>query len=373
MVVGLGPDLYRDLGPGPHGEQGGTGMSGEIAIRDGEEERGPVTFQLLGAFRIASGGRPHPAGPGQQQRLLVKLLAARGTRLANDELMAAIWDDVPGPGATLEALHHLVAAVRRNLAAAGLGDVLHNANGTYWLDVSPAHVDVHVFHARTERARALDREDDRRAVGRLEEALGLCYGEPLAGLPGRWVDGYRYTLAEEIRAARLALYQSALRHGESRERLPGLSTLLREHPDDELVAWLYMNALYRAGQPTRALEVKSEFSAQLKRTTGMGYGRALNRLCERIQAKDDGLLTPEALDFPGGDPGAGGRPPGSRHDQDQEREEPRQPDAGAAAPAGAGPRPEPEPVPAGPHLVFNGPVNAEYGVFGTQIVHGGSR
>ncbi|MGD0244404.1 MAG: bacterial transcriptional activator domain-containing protein [Streptosporangiaceae bacterium] len=330
-------------------------MSGEIAIRDGEEERGPVTFQLLGAFRIARGGQPHPPGPGQQQRLLVKLLAARGMRLANDELMAAIWDDVPGPGATLEALHHLVAAVRRNLAAAGLGDVLHNANGTYSLDISPAHVDVHVFHARTERARALDREGDRRAVGLLEEALGLCYGEPLAGLPGRWVDGYRYRLAEEIRAARLDLYQSALRHGESRERLPGLSTLLREQPDDELVAWLYMNALYRAGQPTRALEVKRDFSAQLLEANGTDSGRALGDLYQRILAGDDELLTPEALDFPGSDPGPRSRRPG----QDQEREEPREPDAEAA--------------PAGVHNVFNGPVNAKYGVFGTQIVHGGSR
>jgi DNA-binding SARP family transcriptional activator len=346
-------------------------VSGEIAIRDDEEGRGPVTFRLLGAFRITRGGESYSPGPGQQQRLLVKLLAAKGMPVANEELMAAIWDDVTGPGATSKALHHLVCAARKPLAAAGLGDVLRNAGGTYCLDIPAAHVDVHVFRARAERARALDREGDRRAAGLLEEALGLCYGEPLAGLPGQWIDGYRYTLAEEIRAAQLALYQTALRHGESRERLPGLSTLLRERPDDELVAWLYMNALYRAGQPTRALAVKSEFSAQLKQTTGMGYGRALNRLCERIQAKDDSLLAPEALGFPGGEPGTRARPPGPHHDQDQEREESRPPDADAPADTAAGQRPEP--APAGPHLVFNGPVNASNGVFGTQINYGRSR
>jgi DNA-binding SARP family transcriptional activator len=351
-------------------------MNGEIAIRDGQEPAtSPATFRLLGPVQIAGAGRRHPAGPGQQQRLLVKLLAAKGTRVANDELMAAIWDEVPGPGATLEALYHLVGAVRRTLAGAGLEDALHNTNGTYWLDVPPAHVDVHVFHALTEHGRTLARNGDQRAVARLEDALRLCHGEPLAGLPGRWVDGYRHTLAEEIRAAQLALYQTALRHGESRERLPGLSTLLRERPDDELVAWLYMHALYRAGQPTRALEVKSEFSAQLKKTTGMGYGRALNHLCERIQAKDGGLLMPEALDFPGGEAGARPPHPGSRDGQGQEHEEPVQSPANADGPApdNSAASQRPEPAAAGPYLVFNGPVNGQNAVFGTQINHGGAR
>jgi DNA-binding SARP family transcriptional activator len=343
-------------------------MSGEIAIRDGEEGRGPVTFQLLGAFRITRGEQSFSPGRGQQQQLLVKLLAARAMPVANDELMAAIWDDITRPAATSETLHSLVSAARRLLAAAGLTGVLHNASGTYCLHISPAHVDVHVFRAQTERARVLDREGDRRAVGLFDQALGLCYGEPLAGLPGRWADNYRYTLSQEIRAARLALYQSALKNGESRERLPGLSTLLREHPDDELVAWLYMNALYRAGQPTRALEVKRDFSAQMLETNGTENGRALDDLYQRILASDDELLAPEALDFPGRESGPRSRRPG----QDQEREEPRQPDAEDAAPAGTGQQPELAPV--GVHNVFNGPVNASHGVvFGTQIFHGGSR
>jgi len=349
-------------------------MSGEVAIND--DGRGPATFRLLGAFRMTSAGRPHPPGPGQQQRLLVKLLAAKGMPVANDELMAAIWDEIPGPGATPEALHHLVSAVRRTLAATGLDDVLPNANGTYWLDVPPEHVDVHVFHALTERARALTRDGDRRAVGLLEEALRLCHGEPLAGLQGQWIDRYRYTLAEEIRAAELTRYETALSHGESRERLPGLSTLLREHPDDELVAWLYMHALYRAGQPTRALEVKREFSAQLLETNGTENGRALEDLYRRILANDDGLLAPEAVAFPGGVAGSRARRPvgpGSQDGQEQEREEPRRPPARDGAPAAGDPAPgqRHEPAAAGVSNVFNGPVNAQRAVFGTQINYGG--
>ena len=344
-------------------------MNGAIVIRDRDEGRGPVTFRLLGAFRVIRDGQSHPPGPAQQQRLLVKLLAAKGMPVANDELMAAIWDDVPGPGATLEALHHLVCAVRRTLVTAGLGDVLRNASGTYWLDVPPAHVDVHVFRARTERARVLDRDGDRRAVRLLEDALGLCYGEPLAGLPGRWVEGYRYTLAEEIRAAQLALYQTTLKHGESRERLPGLSTLLRERPEDELVAWLYMHALNRAGQPTRALEVKREFSAQLLETNGTENGRALDDLYQRILARDKDLLSPEALDFPGDEPGTRAR----HHGRNQERDEPRQPDADTSAQGDNPVGQRQEPAAAGLSYVFNGPVHADHGHFGPQYRYRGAR
>jgi DNA-binding SARP family transcriptional activator len=347
-------------------------MSAEIAIRD---ERGPVTFRLLGAFQIAAGGRPQALGPWQQQRLLIKLLVAKGMPVANDELMAAIWDEVPGPGATLEALHHLVGAARRTLAAAGLTGVLRNANGTYRLEIPPAQVDVHVFRTLTERARALARDGDRQAVERLEEALRLCHGEPLAGVPGRWVDGYRYTLAEEIRAAQLALYETALRHGESRERLPGLSTLLRERPEDELVAWLYMHALYRAGQPSRALEVKREFAAQLRQTNGTKPGPALNELYQRILAEDGGLRRPEAIAFPGGEAGARARRRGSPDGPDREREEPDEPPADADGPAprdqAAGQRAEP--APAGLSYVFNGTVHSKYGHFGPDYHYGGSR
>jgi DNA-binding SARP family transcriptional activator len=347
-------------------------MSAEIAMRD---EPSPVTFRLLGACQMTAGGRAHPPGPGQQQRLLVKLLAAKGMPVAKDELMAAIWDEVPGPGATPEALHHLVAAARRTLTDAGLDDVLRNANGTYRLDVSPAHVDVHVFHALTERARALTRDGDPRAVEVLEEALRLCPGEPLAGLQGQWIGRYRYTLAEEIRAAQLALYETALGHGESRERLPGLSTLLRERPDDELVAWLYMHALYRAGQPTRALEVKREFSAQLLETNGTENGRALDDLYRRILANDDGLLAPEAVAFPGGVAGTRARHRDSDDGQDREAEEPRQPpaDGDGPAPCDHAADQRTEPAAAGLSYVFNGAVHAEYGHFGPDYYYGGSR
>jgi hypothetical protein len=117
------------------------------------------------------------------------------------------------------------------------------------------------------------------------------------------------------------------------------------------------------------------FSAQLKTTTGVGYGRALNHLCERIQAKDDSLLAREALAFPGGKAGPRARHPGPDDGQDQEREEPHQPPADGDGPAADDPAADqrPKPVATGPNLVFNGPVNGQNAVFGTQINYGGVR
>jgi DNA-binding SARP family transcriptional activator len=346
-------------------------MSAEIAIR---AERDPVTFRLLGAFQIEAAGRAQPTGPWQQQRLLIKLLAAKGMPVANDELMAAIWDEASDSGATSEALHHLVGAARRTLAAAGLTGVLRNANRMYLLEVPPAQVDVHVFRSLTERARVLTRDGGRQAVGLLEEALRLSHGEPLTGVPGDWVAGYRYTLAEEVREAQLALYETALRHGESRERLPGLSTLLRERPQDELVAWLYMYALYQAGQPSRALEFKREFAAQLRETNGTGAGRALDELYQRILAEDDGLRAPEAIAFPGEEPGARTRRRDPHDAPDREREEPGEPPADADEPP---PRDQAadqraEPAAAGVSYAFE-TVHAKYGHFGPNYNYGGSR
>jgi DNA-binding SARP family transcriptional activator len=348
----------------------GAGNHGQLAAR-----RGAVSFRLLGAFQLIAGGQPQWAGPEQEQRLLVKLTAARGMPVANEELMKAIWDEVPGPGATLDALYHLVAAARKRLATVRLDDVLTNTNGTYRLDVPEAHVDLHVFRALTARASGLARAGDPQAIAVYERALQLRAGEPLAGLRGQWIDGFRHTITEELRAAELASYETAIRHGESRERLPGLSTLQRDRPDDELVAWLYMHALYRAGLQTKALAVKREFSDYLLETAGLSSGKALDDLYQRILAEDDDLLAPEAVSFPVGEAGKSSRPPRRPAPDAGQRGSHEEPPADSAdvSPDDPAHGERQGAATTGPSLVFNAPVHARYGVFGTQVNHGGPR
>jgi DNA-binding SARP family transcriptional activator len=356
-------------------------MSMEIAIRhevvDGEQE--PVCFRLLGGFRLTVAGQSESPGPEQSQRLLVKLLAARCMPVDNDELIRAIWDKVPGPGATSEALHHLVGVARRRLADAGFQGVLNNGRGTYRLEIPPAQVDIHVFHALTARARELSREGDRDAVVLLEQALRLRSGEPLAGLRGDWVDRYRQTLTAEIRTAEQSFYEGAIRHGEAHDQLPGLSALHRDHPDDERVTWLYMHALYRDGEQMEAVQVKQDFDRHLRDEYGMDCGNALNDLFQRILRKDAALLTPEAVSFPSGGSGARVRPPGRPFPHDGQDKRQAEPDPSSAAQddsssgdRAAGQWHEGSGVPAVTNI-FNERVNAKHAVFGQQIIYGTPR
>jgi SARP family transcriptional regulator, regulator of embCAB operon len=337
-------------------------MSMEIAVKREDSPQVPVAFRLLGAFQLTVGGRPEWLGPEQAQRLLVKLLAARCVPVGNEELMRAIWDEVPGPGATTQALHHLVCVARRHLAAAGLRDVLVNGRGTYLLDVPPALVDVHMLHALTARARELSRDGGKGAVALLEQAVSLRAGEPLAGLRGAWIERYRHTLAEELDTAEQSFYETAIMHGEAHDRLPGLSALHRDRPGDERLTWLYMHALYRTGQQAEALAVKQESDRYLRDEYGMDCGKALNDLYQRILNKDDTLLTPGAVRFPAGEAGAQARPPGHPDPQASQRE----PDAGQHQATGQRQETGTPTV----SNVFNGPVDVRYGVIGPQTIHG---
>ena len=338
--------------------------------------------------------------------MLVALLDARGARVPHGRLMEAIWDDPP-EGA-LDALYHLARTLRRRLEAAGQAGVLTGINQAYSLAIPADRVDVHRFHALVDEARRTGGHDDARAVELLEEALRLHRGEPLAGMRGRWIDSYRHGLVEERRAIELALYEAALRRGESRERLPGLQALFRERPADEWVAWLLMHALYRAGRQPEALAVRQEVAGHLD-TIAVASLKDLGDLYERILRQDEDLLRPEALSFPAGTAGARARAlgrPGSRapHERPDAVDEgalnaaqgdeaaagrpgegaaatdqapPGGPGGGAAASGwqDAGPRPPASPDP-GPRtsIVINGAVDARGGgVIGTQNVYGGSR
>lgn len=353
-------------------------MSHEIAIPARNNPQIPAAFRLLGAFQVTVGRREVWHGPPQVQRMLVKLLAVGGAAVTMDELMRAIWADDSGSAATPERVHSLAVMARRCLAQAGLPDALVNEHRRYRLDVPPALVDVHQFHELADRAREQARAGDQRAIGLLEQAIALHSGEPLAGLAGSWVDRYRLTLTEELRMAKVSLYEAAIRHGEAGERLAGLSQLHLENPDDERVTWLLMHALVRTGQQLRALAVKQEFARHLRDEYGLDCGIALEQLYQRILNNDADLLTPEAISFPAGQAGAEGRRQGA--------EGPRQ---GAADPGDAQPdtqaeRDRPEDgtgsarenrdretgrQPAAPVTInyIDGPTDARYAVFGTQI------
>ena len=352
-------------------------MSHEIAIPAENSPQIPAAFRLLGAFQVTVGSQEVWSGTPQVQRMLVKLLAARGAAVTMDELIRAIWDDDSGSAASPEGVHRLAVMARRCLTQAGLPDALVNEHLRYRLDVPPALVDVHQFHELADRAREQARAGDQRAIGLLEQAIALHSGEPLAGLAGGWVDRYRLTLTEELRMAKVSLYEAAIRHGEASTRLAGLRQLHLESPDDERVTWLFIHALIRTGQQPRALAVKQEFARHLRDEYGLDCGNALDQLCQRILNNDVGLLTPEAVSFPGCEPGAegwrqGAADPGdARPETHAERDRPE--DDTGSAPRGGDQAAERQPAAPSTVNYISGPTDARYAVFGTQINYGGAR
>jgi DNA-binding SARP family transcriptional activator len=273
------------------------------AVRHGNPESG-LSFRLLGPLQMTAEGQPIELGPEQEQRMLVVLLTANGAPVSHAQLINAIWDDQPDR--RLDALYHLASRLRRRLASAGHAGVLTGANGASKLAVSADSVDAHRFRELVARASQLDGADDGgQAVALLEEALRLHQGKPLTGMRGRWAEHYRWVLTEERRAAELTLYETAIRYGESRERLPALDALHQARPDDERVAWLLMHALYRTGRQAEALDVRRRVARDLSETTGAAV-KAFGDLYERILLQDHALLRPEALRFPVSEEDRGG-------------------------------------------------------------------
>lgn len=337
------------------------------APQSGPTPRRPsVAFRLLGAVSMTVNGEPQSVGPEQEQRMLLKLLAARAAPVSHQELTEAIWDEPSGPAASRDALYHLASAIRRRLKPAEL-DVV-NANGAYRLPVDPAAVDIHVFRALATDARELARARDGRAVGLFEEAVRLYHGEPLTGLRGRWIDGYRHTLTEELFAAEVALYESAIRHSKPGEWIPGLLALQQRRPESERVVWLLANALYRAGHQAEGLGVMRDFGEYMVETHGRRTSRALSDLYQAILQEDEKLLTWEAVSFPTEETGPRG------HLRACPGPEAMHPESGPSQVPDVDPPGDPaedaRPGTATSNYTFNGTVVARESHFGQKIIYG---
>jgi DNA-binding SARP family transcriptional activator len=321
-------------------------------------ERRAVWFQLLGPIEGYAEGSENPLdlGQGNEQRLLVALLAAERKAVSRDRLITAVWDGRP-PEDPLDAFYHLVSRTRRRLRRVGLDDMFVTRGSTYLLDVPPEQVDLHCFHELTARARGHVGHDDQLAGALFQEALGLCRGEPLGDLKGTWVDAYRHTLKEELHVAGISMYELALRLDKAREVVPALGTLFRDRPGDESVAWLYMHALYRSGRQGDALAVFREIKEHLDETLAAETLKALADLHERMLRNDPGLMSEEAVAIPFGRSAGEPRPAGPPEDERTEDAAEDEPEAAGSSEE----RWQQVTITAQNSQFFGGPVNVENG------------
>ena len=198
--------------------------------------------------------------------------------MLDDQITDALWpDELPGhPG---QALRTSVSRLRRTL---GMPDAIERDGGGYRLVVGPGAVDADRFEA------LLTRADDGDRVARLRRALDLWTSD-VAYADFRY-DDFVQAEAERLQSHRLRAYDDLftelLASGESRELIPDLQLLAREHPHRESFYRFLMLAQYRAGQQAEALKTFQVARARLRDELGIDPSQALSDLEKQILAQD---------------------------------------------------------------------------------------
>ncbi|MFG1707043.1 BTAD domain-containing putative transcriptional regulator [Nonomuraea sp. M3C6] len=232
-----------------------------------EETRLRVT--LLGTLEVCRGDAV-VAVPGARLRGLIARLALAGGRpVEPGVLVDALWpQELPADPAN--ALQSLVSRLRRLLGEAG---AVTRSEGGYRLGVTEDDVDALRFERLAAHGRdRLRAGDPRAAAGLLGEAVALC-GEP--SVIAAVAPAVATRLARTAVEAGADLAEAELALGRADDAATRLTALLAEHPVDERVAALQMDALAAQGRQADALDLYERVRETLADRLGADPGAAL--------------------------------------------------------------------------------------------------
>ncbi|WP_322749114.1 MULTISPECIES: AfsR/SARP family transcriptional regulator [unclassified Frankia] len=219
-----------------------------------------MEFRVLGSLEMVRDATHVPIGGPQRRLLLAALLSEANRPIPDRDLLRAMQGDGGWHEEhRREHLHRLrvhILGLRRVLGQSN-GQPLARDAGGYVLQVGADELDELVFLRLVEQARRLrDSKDVASAADRVDEALALWRGEPLADLERRpFVERYAARLGElrlHAEKERAAAYLAAGRHG---PLVPILRRLLVENPADERLQLDLSLALYRDGRREDAAAV----------------------------------------------------------------------------------------------------------------------
>src|SRR5439155_4581131 len=208
------------------------------------------------------------------------LLLEANRVVSSDRLIEAIWGEQPTATAH-KGLQVLVSQLRKLL---GKERVVSRAPG-YVLRIDSSERDLDRFNAF-------------RAEGRLEEALALWRGTPLADLAYHRFAQPEIARLEELRLAALEdRIDSDLQHGRHAELVAELEALVAEHSSRERLVAQLLLALYRSGRQADALDTYREVRHTLVAELGIEPGLRLRELQQQILRQDPRLdLVASALE-----------------------------------------------------------------------------
>ncbi|MEV1289614.1 BTAD domain-containing putative transcriptional regulator [Micromonospora sp. NPDC049679] len=210
-------------------------------------------FELLGSVRIRAAGQSVTVGSPKQCVVLAALAIDADQLVPVDALIDRVWGPAPPDGAR-RSLHTYIARIRRLLEQVdGAPAPLLRQSDGYLLRVERDRVDLHRFRRLVDEARRAASPDPERAR-LLREALRLWRGEPLAGLPGEWVQRVRQGWQGQRLEAVVAWAQSELRLGSPSVVIAPLTELVAQHPLAEPLTAELMRALHASGRSAEALD-----------------------------------------------------------------------------------------------------------------------
>lgn len=246
-----------------------------------------MDFRILGPLEVEADDQVLLIGGRQPRALLTVLLLDANRVVSRDRLMEALWGDEPPERAT-NALQVYVSQLRKALGP----DVIMTQSRGYLVHVAGGKLDLERFESLVAESR---RSEPAAAARLLEEALSLWRGEPLADLADvPYVEGERSRLAALRLGALEARAEADLALGRHAELVPGLESLVREHPLRERLRGQLMLALYRCGRQADALEVYRSGRRLLDEALGLEPDDELQRLERAILNHDPSLESPVA-------------------------------------------------------------------------------
>jgi DNA-binding SARP family transcriptional activator len=266
-----------------------------------------MDFLVLGPLEVHAAAGKLPLGGAKQRALLAMLLLRANEAVSSERLVEELWpgsDPADGAKALQVSVSRLRKVLEPDRAPGRPGELLVTRPPGYELRVGAEQLDLHRFERLVDGARrALAAEDAAGAVQRLDEALALWRGEPLADLTYEpFAQGEIARLAELRVAAQEDRLRAELELGRHAEVVGEAERLVADHPLRERPRGVLMLALYRSGRQAEALEAYAAARRALVDELGIEPGRELQELQRAVLAQDP-LLDPPAV--PG--PSAGSR------------------------------------------------------------------
>jgi DNA-binding SARP family transcriptional activator len=259
-----------------------------------------VEIQLLGSVALrVDPSRRLDIKANKVRALLATLALDAGRTVSRVELMDELWS-----GRALNnvgnALQATATRLRKVLDAScrGSGDPspqLRTVYNGYQLDLPAAAVDAVRFQCLATEGRALVRDEPRRAISLIEQALALWQGPALLDAG----DGMRCrSAAARLEEARLTSWEDLITARmllqEGRVVLGDLRQLVEQYPLRERFCEQLMLVLYRWGQQSEALRTFHRTRQRLDEELGLEPSEALRHRYDEILVHDPVLMSPAA-------------------------------------------------------------------------------